>query len=104
MWVVIMAGVAELFYHWNIKTPKWLGYIIQRPEQHDVHHERHGHRFNYGDLPVWDWLHGTYRNPETFNKECGFGTQLEQEFGAMLLCKDVGSKDRLMPGDWKPTE
>jgi hypothetical protein len=23
-----------LFQHWNIRTPRWLGYFIQRPESH----------------------------------------------------------------------
>ncbi|MGD8395853.1 MAG: sterol desaturase family protein, partial [Candidatus Eiseniibacteriota bacterium] len=26
------------FQHANIRTPRWLGYIVQRPESHGVHH------------------------------------------------------------------
>jgi sterol desaturase/sphingolipid hydroxylase (fatty acid hydroxylase superfamily) len=69
---VALTGFAELFYHWNIKTPRWLGWFFQRPEMHCVHHERGRHRSNYSDLPVWDMLFGTYENPETFTGECGF--------------------------------
>src|SRR5215213_3499807 len=28
-----------LFQHANIRTPRWLGYLIQRPESHNGHHE-----------------------------------------------------------------
>src|SRR5256885_11077931 len=31
--------VAEYFYHWNIRTPRWLGWLIHRPASHPVHHE-----------------------------------------------------------------
>ncbi|MCD6044397.1 MAG: Sterol desaturase, partial [Burkholderiales bacterium] len=42
------------FQHANIRTPHWLGYLIQRPESHGVHHGRGVHRYNYADLPLWD--------------------------------------------------
>ena len=45
-------GLAELFYHWNVPTPYWLGYLVQRPESHCVHHEEGLHAYNYGDLPL----------------------------------------------------
>lgn len=41
------------FQHANIRTPQWLGYIIQRPESHGVHHQRGVHRYNYSDLPLF---------------------------------------------------
>ena len=56
--------MAELLYHWNVSTPAWLGYLIQRPESHCVHHQHGLHRYNYADLPVWDMLFGTFRNPD----------------------------------------
>ena len=51
------------FQHANIRTPRWLGYIVQRPESHGVHHGRGVHRYNYSDLPLWDLVFGTFRNP-----------------------------------------
>lgn len=51
------------FQHANIRTPRWLGYIVQRPESHGVHHGRGVHRYNYSDLPLWDMVFGTFRNP-----------------------------------------
>lgn len=85
---VVLSGFAELFYHWNVKTPHWLGYIIQRPESHCVHHQEGLHKWNYGDLPLWDMLFGTFRNPPTFDGRCGFGDK-ELELWPMLMFRDV---------------
>jgi len=85
---LLLSGLAELFYHWNVKTPYWLGFIIQRPESHCAHHQAGKHRSNYGDLPLWDWMFGTLDNPRNFDAQCGFGEQ-EHELGKMLLCQDV---------------
>lgn len=70
--VVIATTFCALFQHSNLKTPKWIGYFIMRPEQHSVHHERGAHRYNYGDIPHWDALFGTYRNPAIWEEEAGF--------------------------------
>src|SRR5262245_16149186 len=51
---VLLSGLAELFYHWNVSTPVWLGYLFQRPESHCVHHQEGVHSYNYSDLPIWD--------------------------------------------------
>lgn len=84
----LLAGLAELFYHWNVRTPRWVGYFLQRPESHCVHHEQGIHQKNYGDLPVWDMLFGTFHNPPEFDGACGFG-ELEAELGPMLAGVDV---------------
>ena len=61
--VMLVNGVAELFYHWNVRTPRWVGYLVQRPESHCVHHQEGLHRYNYADLPVFDMMFGTFREP-----------------------------------------
>jgi len=81
---VTLTGIAELFYHWNIRTPYWLGFIIQRPESHLVHHQEGLHAYNYSDLPLWDMLFGTFRNPRTWNGRCGFAGDREQHLGDLL--------------------
>ena len=81
------SALAEFVYHSNIRTPRWLGYFVQRPEMHRLHHGRGHHRQNYADLPVWDILFGTYANPATFDGPCGFAD--EDRVGAMLLFQDV---------------
>lgn len=58
--------VYAVFQHLNIRTPRWLGYVIQRPEAHSVHHGRGVHAYNYGNLPWMDLLMGTFRNPIEF--------------------------------------
>jgi sterol desaturase/sphingolipid hydroxylase (fatty acid hydroxylase superfamily) len=79
----------EFFYHTNVRTPRWVGYVFQRPEMHRVHHQYGRHRNNYGDLACWDMLFGTYENPETFRARCGFDDALEQRLGDMLAWRDV---------------
>lgn len=78
-----------VFQHTNIKTPQWLGYIVQRPESHSVHHERGVHAYNYSDLPLFDILFGTFKNPKSFVSENGFYEGASFRVVEMLLCKDV---------------
>lgn len=87
---VLHTGMAELFYHWNVRTPHWLGYVIQRPESHCIHHEAGVHAFNYADLPIWDMLFGTFRNPRAWRACCGFGDG-EHRLRAMLAGTDIAA-------------
>jgi sterol desaturase/sphingolipid hydroxylase (fatty acid hydroxylase superfamily) len=87
-----------LFQHLNVRTPRWLGYLIQRPEAHSVHHRRGVHAFNYSDLPIWDLLWGTFRNPSAFHGDVGFERAESMRWGAMLLGRDVNA-GTLGPGN-----
>jgi sterol desaturase/sphingolipid hydroxylase (fatty acid hydroxylase superfamily) len=84
-----IAAFYGYFQHMNIRTPRWLGYFIQRPEAHCIHHQRDVHAHNYGDLPVWDMMFGTYRNPAAFDGAIGFDTPATGRLGAMLGFVDV---------------
>jgi sterol desaturase/sphingolipid hydroxylase (fatty acid hydroxylase superfamily) len=86
-----VAAFYGMFQHWNIRTPAWIGYAIQRPEAHCVHHRRGMHAYNYGDLPLWDLLAGTFRNPREFKGECGFDDGAERRLGAMAAFRDVNA-------------
>lgn len=88
-WAILITGLAELLYHWNIKTPYWLGFLVQRPESHCVHHQQGLHSFNYADLPLWDMLFGTFRNPRQWDGACGFADDCECKLGAMLRGVEV---------------
>ncbi len=79
----------SMFQHLNVRTPAWLGYVIERPESHMVHHAREVHALNYSDLPLWDMLFGTFRNPARFEGDVGFGAPASARLGAMLLGADV---------------
>lgn len=86
---VTLTGIAELFYHWNVRTPYWVGFVIQRPESHLVHHQEGLHAFNYADLPLWDMMFGTFRNPREWRERCGFGEAGELRFAEMLAGIDI---------------
>jgi len=83
----VIATFASMFGHLNIKTPRWLGYIIARPESHTAHHERGVHARNYGDLPLWDMLFGTFYNPKEFTGQVGFYDGGSKRVGEMLRGK-----------------
>jgi sterol desaturase/sphingolipid hydroxylase (fatty acid hydroxylase superfamily) len=77
------------FQHMNVRTPQWLGWIIQRPEAHTVHHSRGVHAYNYGNVMLWDIVLGTFRNPAAFGEQAGFWDGASTKMGAMLIGRDV---------------
>jgi len=89
----VLAGAittfSALFTHANLRTPQWLGYIIHRPENHSLHHERGAHAYNYADFPVWDLVFGTFKNPKTWEGEAGYYDGASNRIGAMLIGRDV---------------
>lgn len=82
-----------MFQHANVRTPRWLGYLVQRPESHTIHHGRGIHHYNYADLPVVDLLFGTFRNPRGFEVETGFYPGASHRVGEMLVFRDVSRPD-----------
>jgi sterol desaturase/sphingolipid hydroxylase (fatty acid hydroxylase superfamily) len=91
-WYNFFAATGEYFYHANIKTPKWLRYLIQTPELHSIHHQYDVHMYNYSDLPVWDRLFSTYKDSIQFTNRCGFPEGAEQRLADMLIFRDVYEK------------
>jgi sterol desaturase/sphingolipid hydroxylase (fatty acid hydroxylase superfamily) len=81
----------SLFPHWNVQTPKWVGYFIQRPEEHILHHQRGVHSGNYSDWPFWDKLFGTYRCPVDEPVPVGYERAGLAEQLKMLAFIDVNS-------------
>ena len=78
-----------IFQHSNIVTPQWLGYLVQRPESHTVHHAKGIHAYNYSDLPIFDIIFGTFNNPKGYAHETGFYDGASKRIGEMLLFKDI---------------
>lgn len=78
-----------IFQHTNVKTPRWLGYLVQRPESHTIHHGRGLHKYNYADLPIYDILFGTFRNPKEYEMDTGFYNGASARVMDMLMFKDV---------------
>jgi sterol desaturase/sphingolipid hydroxylase (fatty acid hydroxylase superfamily) len=87
--VLLVTNFLSIFQHANIKTPVWMGYFIQRPESHAMHHAKGIHAFNYSDLPVFDILLGTFKNPKEYVKETGFYPGASSRIAEMLSFKDV---------------
>lgn len=87
--VNVAATFCSMFQHANIKTPRWLGYLITRPESHSLHHERSVHARNYGDIPIFDMIFRTFENPREFNGEVGFYEGGSKRIGAMLFGKVI---------------
>lgn len=88
-WFNLFAAAGEFFYHSNLKTPHWVGYLMQRPEHHSIHHQFDVHDYNYGDITWWDRMFGTFKDTHKFSDRCGFREGSEQKLGAMLAFRDV---------------
>lgn len=57
-----------------------------------LHHERDVHARNYGDLPVWDMLFGTFVNPrQAPNTKTGFDVRASVRVKDVLLMCDVNA-------------
>jgi sterol desaturase/sphingolipid hydroxylase (fatty acid hydroxylase superfamily) len=92
--ILLTVTFLAIFQHANVRTPRWLGYLVQRPESHAIHHGRGVHRYNYADLPVFDMLFGTFRNPVGYTGKSGFYEGASARVADMLLFRDV-SRPRL---------
>jgi sterol desaturase/sphingolipid hydroxylase (fatty acid hydroxylase superfamily) len=86
---LLATNFLAIFQHANIKTPRWMGYIVQRPESHTVHHGKGIHKHNYSDLPIFDILFGTFHNPKGYEYETGFYQGASDRIRDMLLFKDI---------------
>lgn len=87
-WFNVFAAIGEMLYHSNIRTPRWWGFFMQRPEHHSIHHELNVHRFNFGDITWWDRLFGTFVEAEDFANQCGFPDGREERLGRMLVFRE----------------
>jgi sterol desaturase/sphingolipid hydroxylase (fatty acid hydroxylase superfamily) len=91
---LLIVTFLAMFQHANVRTPRWLGYLVQRPESHTVHHARGIHAYNYSDLPVFDMLFGTFRNPAGYEHPTGFWHGASSRVADMMLLRDVSAAPR----------
>jgi sterol desaturase/sphingolipid hydroxylase (fatty acid hydroxylase superfamily) len=91
-WGGLWGFAVSLYQHWNVATPAWTGWFIQRPEAHLLHHERNVHARNFGDMPIWDRLFGTYGEPVDRDLEFGFQPERSRRWLAMLCFVDVNRR------------
>jgi sterol desaturase/sphingolipid hydroxylase (fatty acid hydroxylase superfamily) len=86
---VCVTTFLSVFQHANVRTPRWLGVIVQRPESHSWHHARGLHAGNYSDLPLFDLVLGTWNNPREFAPEQGFHDGASSEIARLLAGRDL---------------
>jgi sterol desaturase/sphingolipid hydroxylase (fatty acid hydroxylase superfamily) len=93
------------FQHANVRTPRWLGYLVQRPENHGVHHARGVHTGNFGNFSFCDILFGTFSNPAEAPARAGFYEGGTARMKDLLLGKDIslGGLGRDAPGTSRGT-
>jgi sterol desaturase/sphingolipid hydroxylase (fatty acid hydroxylase superfamily) len=85
--VGLLGAFNALFQHANLRTPRALAWLIQRPEAHSIHHAVHG--WNYSDFPLWDLLFDSYRAADRFEREVGFDEAKSGRWIAMAAMGDV---------------
>ncbi len=90
--IILGTTFLSIFQHSNIRTPVWMGYIIQRPEAHALHHAKGIHAYNYSDISLFDMLFGTFKNPKKFEHETGFYQGASSKVRQMLIFKDISKK------------
>jgi len=81
-------GCLECFHHSNIKIAKkydWIGWIIQTPKMHLIHHQYGCHRYNYATF-LWDTVFGTARVSTKWNGRLGFDSSFDT-YNHVLLKK-----------------
>jgi len=85
----VLAGLVALFSHANLRTPRWIGFFIARPEVHAVHHQRGRHGSNYGELMLWDQVFGSFYNPRRWESEVGFYDGASERVVDALMGRDI---------------
>ncbi len=87
--IILTTTFLSIFQHANINTPTWIGYLIQRPESHTIHHAKGIHAYNYSGIALFDILFGTFKNPKNYTHETGFYHGASSKIKDMLLFKDI---------------
>ena len=87
--VILATTFLSMFRHAHVRTPRWLGFLVRRPESHSLHHARGVHGHNDSDLPVFDLLFGSFRNPAAHAGATGFYDGASARVPEMLLARDV---------------
>lgn len=95
--IILSLNFLSIFQHANIKTPVWLGYIIQRPEQHAIHHARGIHGYNYSDFPIYDLIFGTFKNPVDYQGAYGFYDGGSAKIADMVMFRDISANQPHIP-------
>ncbi len=91
--IILSTTFLSIFQHSNINTPHRIGYLIQRPESHEIHHAKGIHAYNYAGIALFDILFGTFKNPKHYKHETGFYQGASARVKDMLLFRDVSKEE-----------
>lgn len=91
--ILLSTFFLAVFQHGNFRTPRWIGYLVQRPESHSYHHATGIHKHNYADIPLFDILFGTFVNPAR-HLDTGFYPGASHRVVDMVLWRNI---DRMKP-------
>lgn len=89
MLFLLVSNFLAMFQHANIRTPYWLGYLVQRPENHSHHHARGVHAGNYANLSFFDIAFGTFENHREHAEQTGYYSGASARVLDMLALRDV---------------
>jgi sterol desaturase/sphingolipid hydroxylase (fatty acid hydroxylase superfamily) len=92
-----------VFQHANLRTPRGLAWLIQRPEAYSIHHAYEVRGRNYSDFPLWDMLFGTDRSAAGFQPRVGFAVAEGRRWVAMGPLRDVHAPAFRQPPQPEPT-
>jgi sterol desaturase/sphingolipid hydroxylase (fatty acid hydroxylase superfamily) len=83
--------VSLTLIHSNIRTPRFMGHWVYRPEAHLLHHQRGVHAGNYCDFPLWDRVFGTFREPDgVYSGDLGFDE--DAPIASLLMARNMSSR------------
>ena len=90
---LFLAAIYNVFIHCYLRTRRWIGFVLENPEMHRVHHKTGHHAQNYG-ISIWDALFGTFNNPTQYVDEVGFDQARSERVFDMLILQDVYKKKK----------
>lgn len=96
--VGLVGNFNAVFQHADVRTPRWVGWFVQRPEAHSIHHGYDVHAWNYSDFPLWDIVFGTWRPAHRFEPRVGFDRERTGRWLDMVITRDVHAPDFSLAG------
>lgn len=88
-WIGLYTGITSMVQHLNVPTPRFLVWLMQRPEDHLWHHELGKHDGNFSDWPVWDMIFRTYKSGDSKPAAYSFGHPTWTLLGKILRGADA---------------
>ena len=82
----------SVFQHANVRTPRWLGLLVQRPESHSFHHERGVHAATTRTCRSSTCCSARSTTRAGFARSRAFTTAPRREYAAPAVCGRTWSR------------